>query len=71
MITRDMLDNWFRFHTATHDQPEKYEAIMAAARAFADVVVANTPPSADQTTAVRGIREVTWVACASIACGGA
>ena len=47
-----------------------YEAIRAAGREFARVVVALTPPSADQTTAVRTIREAVMWANAAIACEG-
>jgi hypothetical protein len=69
-ITEDNLINWFTYHAPTDGQPAKYEAIRAAAFAFAQVVVANTPSSPDQTVAVRKIREAVMVANQSIACGG-
>jgi hypothetical protein len=66
----EKLDNWFSHHAPTPEQAAAYVAIRAAARAFADVIVAHTPPSADQSTAVRKLREAVMAANASIACGG-
>jgi len=70
MITKANLENWFSYHSPTPEQLPKYQAIREAAKHFAEVVVENTPPSADQTAAVRKIREATFTANASIACGG-
>ena len=70
MIDATALDNWFTYHVPTPGQPEKYAAIRASARAFAQVIVDNTPASADQTTAIRKIREAAMPANAAIACGG-
>lgn len=64
------IENWFTYHKPEGDQPAKYEAIRNAAKEFARVLVANTPPSADQTVAVRKVREAVMVANQSIACGG-
>lgn len=69
-IGKAELENWFTYHRPTGDQPQQYEAIRAAGRQFAEVIVANTPPSADQTAAVRKIREAVFTANAAIACGG-
>jgi hypothetical protein len=69
-MTEKDLDNWFTYHAPQPGQAEKYEAIRAAGRAFAQVVCDNTPPSADQTAAVRTIREAVFTANAAIACGG-
>ncbi len=70
MIGEEQLRNWFTYHAPTPEQPAQYEAIRDAALAFARVIVANTPPSADQTAAVRKIREAVMTANAAIACGG-
>lgn len=70
MITNANLENWFTYHSPTPEQLPKYLAIREAARKFADVIVENTPPCADQTVAVRKIREATMVANQSIACNG-
>ena len=64
------LDNWFTYHAPTAEQQAAYVALRHAAREFAAVVVANTPPSADQTAALRKIREAVFTANAAIACGG-
>lgn len=64
------LDNWFTYHRPTEGQPEKYEAIRSAGRAMAQAIIDNTPPSADQTTAIRKIREAVMTANAAIACDG-
>jgi hypothetical protein len=69
-ISAEQLDNWFTYHKPTEGQPEKYEAIRSAARVFAGVIVDNTPSSADQTAAIRKIREASMTANASIACDG-
>jgi hypothetical protein len=69
-MTQADLDNWFVYHAATPEQIPKYQAIRDAGKAFAEVVVTNTPACADQTVAVRKIRESVMVANQSIACGG-
>ena len=70
MITPEQLADWFTYHPPEGDQPEKYSKIRAAGLAFARVVVENTPASADQTDAIRKIREAVMTANAAIACGG-
>jgi len=69
-MTEAQLQNWFTYHTPTADQLPKCQAIREAGLAFARVLVENTPASADQTAAVRKIREAVMTANQSIACGG-
>jgi hypothetical protein len=69
-ITKAQLENWFQYHAPTGDQPEKYVKIREAGLAFATVLVENTLPSADQTDAVRKVREAVMTANQSIACNG-
>jgi hypothetical protein len=69
-ITNAQLENWFVYHAPSPDQLKKYTAIRQAALDFARIVVENTPPSADQTAAVRQIRQAVMTANQSIACGG-
>ena len=57
MIDETTLTHWFTYHAPTLEQQEGYVAIREAALAFARVIVAHTPPSPDQTVAVRKIRE--------------
>lgn len=64
------LDNIFTYHPASPEQAAKYETIRAAGKAFAQVVIDNTPPSPDQSTAIRQIREAVYTANAAIALNG-
>lgn len=69
-ITILHLDRWFTYHPPIPGQAEAYQAIRDAARAFAQVIVDRTPPSPDQTTAIRKVREAVMTANAAIACEG-
>ena len=74
MITESDLANWFRYHPPSEhpDGPEavsaRYERLRAAGGELAKVIVELTPPSADQTAAVRKVREAIMTANAAIAC---
>lgn len=74
MITpsmQDKLDNWFSHHPpATPADVARYERLRAAGKAFAEVIVHETPASADQSAALRHVREAVMTANAAIACGG-
>ena len=70
MITYQQIENWFTYHSPKPDQLEKYIAIRDAGKVLADIIVKNTPPSADQTAAVRKVREAVMTANAAIACEG-
>lgn len=67
---RDKIDDVFSYHAPEAGQPAQYEAIRAAAKQFAQVLIANTPQSADQTAAIRKLRECVMTANASIALKG-
>jgi hypothetical protein len=69
-ITQAQLDNWFTYHQPVADQPKQYGEIREAGKRFAEVILKNSPPSADQTAAIRKIREAVFTANAAIACGG-
>jgi hypothetical protein len=69
-IDQASLDNWFVYHKPEGDQPERYEKLRAAGKVFAEAIVALTPPSADQSAAIRLVREAVFTANAAIACGG-
>lgn len=70
MITSDDLKNWFSYHAPTPADLPKFEMIRNMGHEFAKTIVENTPPSADQTAAVRKVREAVMAANAAIACGG-
>ena len=69
-MSPDQLKKIFTYHKPDSDQSRQYDNIRNAAYEFAKVVLENTPPSADQTTAIRKIREAVMTANASIALGG-
>lgn len=64
------LDHIFTYHPPEPDDLRRYAAIRKAAKEFARIIVANTPPSADQSDAVRKIREAVMTANAAIALKG-
>lgn len=71
MTTQLDLDNWFSHHPPQTEQDvARYELIRSAGREFARVVLNNTPNCADQTAALRKIREAVMTANAAIACYG-
>jgi len=69
-LVREKIETWFTHHPPAPDQIPQYERIRAAAKVFAMVIVDNTPASADQTAAIRKVREAVMTANAAIACGG-
>ena len=70
MDLAEKLPEIFKYHSPTGDQPAKYEAIRNKALELANVIVANTPASADQSAAIRLLREAVMTANASIALNG-
>lgn len=67
---RPNLDEIFKYHAPSEDQIPKCRAIRDAAKIFAAVILNNTPQSADQSAALRKIREAVMTANASIALDG-
>lgn len=70
-MTRADIDNIFSYHPPKGDQVERYNAIREAGKAFALVLLENTPASPDQTVAIRKVREAVMTANAAIAIGEA
>lgn len=64
------INNIFTYHSPTPEQLPKYEAIRAKAKELGLVIVENTPASADQTAAIRLLREAVMTANAAIALDG-
>jgi hypothetical protein len=60
----------FAHHPPTPEKLAHYEAIHAAALKFAETILANTPRSSDQLTALRLLRESAMMANAAIALEG-
>ncbi len=66
-MTDEQLTHIFTYQPPKPGDVEKYGAIRAAALEFSRVLVANTPSSADQSAAIRKVREAVMTANASIA----
>ena len=69
-ITKEQLENWFTYHSPEGDEQSRYLAIREAGKHLAATIVDTTTPSADQTAAVRKVREAVMTANAAIACKG-
>lgn len=67
-ITQNELDNWFQYHKPIGTQQDRYVAIRDKAKELAMLIVSATPSSADQTAAIRKLRECVMTANAAIAC---
>lgn len=70
-LTIKQLDEAFTYHAPTADLIPRYEAIRIAGRNLAQVIAENTPVCADQTAAIRLVREAVMTANAAIALNGA
>ena len=70
MIVHEDIENWFTYHSPSTEQLPKYQAIRDAGKSLAHTILINTPTSADQTAAIRKVREAVMTANAAIACGG-
>ena len=67
-ISANDIARWFTYHPPTPEQAARYVAIRDAARQLAELIVNATPACADQTTAIRKLRECVMTANAAIAC---
>lgn len=66
-MTQDEINNMFSYHAPKADQPARYEALRAKAKELATLIVESTPKCADQTAAIRKLRECIMTANAAIA----
>ena len=66
----EKLPEIFTYHAPKDDQPRKYIAIRDKALELAQLIVAETPACADQTAAIRLLREAVMTANAAIALDG-
>lgn len=57
----------FTYHPATEEQKLAYQSIRGAAYYLAETIVACTPAGADQSAAIRKVREAVMTANAAIA----
>lgn len=70
MDMKDKIEELFTYHKPEGEQSAHYEAIRAKAKEFALVLVEHTPTCADQSAALRKLRECVMTANASIALNG-
>jgi len=66
----EKLDEIFKYHAPSPDDTVAYEKLRASAKDFAKCIIDLTPPCADQTAAIRLVREAVMTANASIALKG-
>ena len=70
-ITQEWLNDVFAYHPPADELTKaRHEAIRDAARVFAEAIVEHTKPCADQSAAIRLVREVMFTANAAIALKG-
>ena len=69
-FTPALLNDLFTYHPPEGDDPTHYTAIRSAARVFAQTLVDHTPACADQSAAMRKLRECVMTANAAIALKG-
>jgi hypothetical protein len=71
MITKLDLEHWFTYHPPQTDKEvAAYEDIRAAGYNLAEIILENTPEGADQSAAIRLVRQSVMQANAAIACRG-
>lgn len=67
MITDKDIEEYFTYHSPSGEQVERYAQLRNAAKSFAAALVELTPVSADQTYAVRLLRQCVMTANQAIA----
>ncbi|HXN30751.1 MAG TPA: hypothetical protein VN894_02775 [Polyangiaceae bacterium] len=60
----------FTHHNQTPEKLVHHDAVHAGAKRFAEIILAHTPPSRDQTSALLLLREAAMMANAAIALDG-
>jgi len=71
MISKEQLENWFMYHGPKgKEDVDAYSKIREAGKHLAQTIIDNTAASADQTAAIRLVREAVMTANAARACGG-
>jgi hypothetical protein len=68
MASQADLDNWFAYHPPFGDQTERYTKLREKAREFGELICVLTPSCADQTVALRKLRELVMAVNLTIAC---
>ncbi len=66
-MTKTELEWIFTYHAPSLQQQHRYDAISTAGHALALAILESTPVSADQSAAIRKVREAVMTANAAIA----
>ena len=66
----EQIEQAFVYHAPKDGQPEKYVKIRDAGKALAVAILENTPMCADQSAAIRKVREAIFTANSAIALDG-
>lgn len=61
------IENIFSYHAPKGDQAQRYERLRAAAREYAHLICELTPPSPEQSHAIRLLQNTMMMANAAIA----
>jgi hypothetical protein len=65
-MTVMQLEMAFKYNSADAEQQNSMLAIREAAKTFAEVILANVPKCADQSAALRKVREAQYTANAAV-----
>jgi hypothetical protein len=60
----------FSHHHASPEQLERFEAIHAGAKHFAQVILDSVPECNDRDTVLQLLREASMLACSAVSLGG-
>lgn len=64
----ELIQEWFIYHSPNEHQVMRYQRLRDAAREFAELFIMLSPQCADQTVALRMLRECNMMMNATIAC---
>ncbi len=70
-MTKEQVEHWFLHHPPQDLATiNRYAAVREAGKQLALTILEHTPAGADQTAAIRKVREAVMTANAAIACEG-
>ena len=70
-VTVDSLDRVFDYHAPDAQDVQRHQKLRDGAKAFARIILENTPVCADQSSAIRDVRNALMTANAAVATDGA
>ena len=69
--TEDLIDQLFTFHPVQGDQGDRYAEVRAKAKELAKLIAKLSPPSPEQTLAIRYLHIAQMMTNAAISCNEA